>query len=124
MKFYLKALGILIVILMIVLIPIFGTYVATAQSLPGEGLYPVKQQTEKVIDTVTSVNPNIYAYFSLLKAQRRYQEVVGLVKKDQDITESNQKFLDQIKQTLFDIQSVSDTSLRLNYIAQYQSFIS
>jgi hypothetical protein len=124
MKFYLKALGILIVILMIVLIPIFGTYVATAQSLPGEGRYPVKQQTEKVIDTVTSVNPNIYAYFSLLKAQRRYQEVVGLVKKDQDITESNQKFLDQIKQTLFDIQSVSDTSLRLNYIAQYQSFIS
>lgn len=124
MKFYLKALGILVVILMIIMLPIFGTYVATAQSLPGEGRYPIKQQTEKIIDTFTSFYPGIYAYFSLLKAQRRYQEVVGLVKKDQDITESNQKFLDQTKQTLFDIQSVSDTSLRLNYLAQYQSFIS
>ncbi len=124
MKFYLKALGILVVILMIIMIPLFGTYVATAQALPGEGRFPIKQQTEKVIDAVTSFYPSIYAYFSLLKAQRRYQEVVGLVKKNQDITDSTQKFLDQTKQTLFDIQSVSDTSLRLNYLAQYQSFIS
>ncbi len=107
-----------------ILIPLFGTYVATAQALPGEARYSVKQQSEKIIDTSTAFYPGIYAYFSLLKAQRRYQEVVGLIKKNQDISESNQTFLDQTKQTLFDIQSVSDTSLRLNYLAQYQSFIS
>jgi hypothetical protein len=124
MLFYLKAFGVLVIIFMMILIPLFGTYVATAQALPGEARYSVKQQSEKIIDTSTAFYPGIYAYFSLLKAQRRYQEVVGLIKKNQDISESNQKFLDQTKQTLFDIQSVSDTSLRLNYLAQYQSFIS
>jgi hypothetical protein len=98
-------------------------YVATAQALPNEGRYLVKQYSEKVIDNLTGIYPDIYANFSLLKSQRRYQEVIGLVDQDQSITEVNQRFIDQVRQTLFDIQSVGDSSLRLTYTAQYQTFL-
>lgn len=111
-------------LIMVLLIPLFAIYVSSAQALPGEGRYQLKTQSEKIIDQLTSVYPEANTYFSLLKSQRRYQELVGLSQKESDITEANQKFLDQTKQTLFDIQSVSNTSARLNYMAQYQSFVS
>jgi uncharacterized SAM-binding protein YcdF (DUF218 family) len=120
----LKVLGIIALLIMVLLIPLFAIYVASAQALPGEGRYPLKTQSEKIIDQLTSVYPEANSYFSLLKSQRRYQELIGLSQKKIDITEVNQKFLDQTKQTLFDIQSVSNTSSRLNYLAQYQSFVS
>jgi hypothetical protein len=124
MKKWLKILAIGVLILMVLLIPLFGTYVATAQALPNEARYPIKQQAEKIIDQISLVNPTFYAYFSLLKAKRRYQEVIGLTEKNQNIATATQSFIDQVKQTLFDIQSVSDTAMRVNFISQYQSFIS
>lgn len=123
MKPLLKIAALIMLVLILILIPLFGIYVASAQALPNEGRYQLKLQSEKIIDSLSSLNPNLYAYFSLLKSQRRYQEVIGMVDKNQDITGSNKQFLDQVKQTLFDIQSVGDTSVRLNYLAQYQSFI-
>lgn len=122
--FWLKVCGSIVLGLVLLLIPVFGIYVASAQALPGEVRYPLKQFSEQTIDEISRIYPGIYAYFSLLKSQRRYQEIIGLTEKNQDISESNQKFIEQIRQTLFDIHSVSDTSLRLNYLAQYQSFIS
>lgn len=124
MKKVAKIIAIGLLIVMALLIPIFGSYVATAQALPGEGRYPIKQQAEKIIDRLSVVNPTFYAYFSLLKTKRRYQEVVGLTQKNKDISEANKKFIDQAKQTIFDIQSVSDTSMRVNFISQHQSFMS
>jgi hypothetical protein len=123
MKFWLKLVGFILLGLVILLIPLFGVYVASAQSLPDEGRYFLKQQSEQIIDRLTTFYPDIYANFSLLKAQRRYQEVIGLVEQDKPINEANNRFIDQVRQTLFDIQSVNDTSLRLNYTAQYQTFV-
>jgi hypothetical protein len=123
MKFWLKVFGFILLGLILLLIPLFAVYVATAQALPNEGRYLVKQYSEKVIDNLTGIYPDIYANFSLLKSQRRYQEVIGLVDQDQSITEVNQRFIDQVRQTLFDIQSVGDSSLRLTYTAQYQTFL-
>jgi hypothetical protein len=123
MMFWLKVSGSIVLGLVLLLIPVFGIYVASAQSLPGEGPYPLKQFSEQTIDEISQIYPGIYAYFSLLKSQRRYQEIIGLLEKNQDITDSNQKFIEQVRQTLFDIQSVSETSLKLNYLSQHQSFI-
>lgn len=118
-----KIVGMSLLTLILLLIPLFGVYIASAQALPGEGRYPLKTQSESIIDSLSTVYPSFYAYFSLLKSERRYQEVIGLTAKNQDISLSNQQFLTQIRQTLFDIQSVGEISLRLNYIAQYQSFL-
>lgn len=122
-KKLLKITGILLLVFIVLLIPIFGIYAATVQSLPGDKLYSTKQNVELVIDEISLLSPTSYAYISLLKSQRRYQEVIGLANQNRDISQASQLMLEQSRKTLLDIQAVPDTGSRQNFIAQYQVFI-
>lgn len=123
MKRLLKTTGILLVVLITLILPIFATYAATSQSLPGELLYPVKQYSEKMVDKIAAVSQGSYAYFSFQKTQRRFYEVMALADKNQDTTGSLDLFLAQLRKTLFDIQSIPDTNARLTQYAKYQQFL-
>ena len=123
MKKILKFSGVTIILLLLFLVPMFGIYAATFGSLPGEWNYPLKQRSEMMVDQLVQISPSASAYFSLLKSQRRYQEVLGLIENEKDASSSVSSFLEQAKKTLFDIQSVPDVDTRISYFSQHQTFL-
>ena len=98
----------------IVLVLLFGGAVATVNasqsSLPGDALYPVKKSIERTRLSLAN-NAQSRAQLQMAFAERRTQEVAGLIQEDrfQNITGTTQEFEKYINQALGEVEHIAQS---------------
>ncbi len=102
--------GSIVVVLVLLFGGAVGTVFASQNSLPGDALYPVKKSIEQTRLSFAN-DAQSRAQLSVAFAERRMQEVAGLIQEDRftNITDTTREFEKSINQALVELEIVAKT---------------
>lgn len=93
-----------------------GLILASQDANPGDNTYPIKRGMEGVLQSIVSLNPVTRAYFKTDLSNRRFEEAVTILKRDNiDQTMANTSLIELLSATAnasADIKNVSDPNLK------------
>ena len=102
--------GSIVVVLVLLFGGAVGTVFASQNSLPGDALYPVKKSIKQTRLSFAN-DAQIRAQLHVAFAERRMQEVAGLIQEDRftNITDTTREFEKSINQALVELEIVAKT---------------
>lgn len=98
----------LILVFSLILLPPTGLILISQNALPGESTYGIKRALENVIVSAFSLHPATKAYFRADFSNRRYKEVIAVVKKGNNNIETLVELVVQTKVAAKEIEKISD----------------